>query len=189
MPCDKDFGYVTLTGGLTLERYGDLCQLTCITMSETTPKDPLIILCEFLVGNKAHSMSSSVRAQVNCSRVRINCSPVNVKLHLSCTVLVLNLPAPNCTTFMIPMVPCFMQSWLSCGYCRSTANDCTHLISIRPMLDQHHHQFLVDSILWFSVSLLCFLSELCFLLQDTLLWVALAMRKVWHVNVQMCFSK
>ena len=79
MPCDKDFGYVTLTRGLTWERYGDLWQLTCVTMSETTPKDHLIILREFLVGNKARATSSSIRARVNCSQA-------SVKLHLSCTV-------------------------------------------------------------------------------------------------------
>ena len=52
MPCDKDFGYMTLTRGLTWERYGDLWQLTYVTMSETTPEDHLIILREFLAGNK-----------------------------------------------------------------------------------------------------------------------------------------
>ena len=30
-------------------------------MSETTPKDHLIVLHEFLVGNKAHAMSSSIQ--------------------------------------------------------------------------------------------------------------------------------
>ena len=55
-------------------------------MSETTPKDHTIILREFLVGNKAHATSSSIRAQVNCSRVRVNCSRASVKLHLNCTV-------------------------------------------------------------------------------------------------------
>ena len=44
MPYDKNFGYVTLTWGLTCERYGDLWQLTYVTMSETTPIDHLIIL-------------------------------------------------------------------------------------------------------------------------------------------------
>ena len=71
MPCDKDFGYVTLTQGLTWERYGDLWQLTCVTMSETTPKDHLIILCEFLAGNKTHATSSSIQAQVNCSQASV----------------------------------------------------------------------------------------------------------------------
>ena len=52
MPCYNDFGYVTLTRGLTWERYGDLWQLTCVTMSETTPEDYLIILHEFPAGNK-----------------------------------------------------------------------------------------------------------------------------------------
>ena len=55
-------------------------------MSETTPEDHLIILCEFPAGNKAHATSSSIRAQVNYSRVRVNCSRVSVKLHLSCTI-------------------------------------------------------------------------------------------------------
>ena len=54
MPCDKDFGYVTLIWALTWECYGDLWQLTCVTMLETTPEDHLIILCEFLTGNKAY---------------------------------------------------------------------------------------------------------------------------------------
>ena len=50
-------------------------------MSETTPEDHLIILCEFFVGNKAHTTSSSIRVQVNCSKA-------SVKLHLSYTVSV-----------------------------------------------------------------------------------------------------
>ena len=87
MPCDKDFGYVTLTRGLTWERYGDLWQLTCATMPETTPKDHLIILHEFLAGNNAHAMNSSIRAWVNRSRVQVNCSRASVKLHLSCIIL------------------------------------------------------------------------------------------------------
>ena len=37
-------------------------KLTCVTMSETTPKDHVIITCEFLADNKAHAMSSSIRA-------------------------------------------------------------------------------------------------------------------------------
>ena len=86
MSCDKDFGYVTLTRGLTWERYDDLWQLTYVTMSETTLEDHPIILCEFLAGNKTLAKSSSIRAWVNCSRVRVNCSRVSVKLHLSCTV-------------------------------------------------------------------------------------------------------
>ena len=56
-------------------------------MSETTPEDHLIILREFLAGNKILAMSSSIRAQVNGSRVQVNCSCTSVKLHLSCTVL------------------------------------------------------------------------------------------------------
>ena len=87
MPCDNDFGYMTLTRGLTWERYGDLWQLTYVIISETTPKDHLIILREFLMGNKTLAMSSSIRAQLNCSRVRVNYSRASVKLHLSCTVL------------------------------------------------------------------------------------------------------
>ena len=55
-------------------------------MSETTPKVHLIILREFLAGNKAYAMSSSIQAQVNSLRVRVNYSQVSVKLHLSCTV-------------------------------------------------------------------------------------------------------
>ena len=86
MPCDKDFGYVTLTWGVTCERYGDLWQLTYVTMSETTPKDHLIILREFLAGNKTLAMSSSIRARVNYSRVRVNCSCTSIKLHLNCTI-------------------------------------------------------------------------------------------------------
>ena len=57
-------------------------------MSETTPEDYLIILCEFLVDNKVHAMSSSIQVQVNCSKVRVNCLRASVKLHLSCTVIV-----------------------------------------------------------------------------------------------------
>ena len=57
-------------------------------MSETTPKDHPIILCEFLVGNKAHTMSSSIQVQVNCSKVRENCWRVSVKLHLCYTVAI-----------------------------------------------------------------------------------------------------
>ena len=87
MPCDKDFGYVTLTQGLTWERYGDLWQLTYVTMSETTPEDHLIILRELLVDNKTLAMSSSIWARVNGSRARVNCLRTNVKLHLSCTVV------------------------------------------------------------------------------------------------------
>ena len=48
-------------------------------MSETTPKDHLIILREFLACNKTLGTSSSIRA-------RVNCSCTNGKLHLSCTV-------------------------------------------------------------------------------------------------------
>ena len=55
-------------------------------MSETTPEDHLIILHEFFVGDKTLATSSSIRALVNCSRVRVNCSHTSVKLHLSCTV-------------------------------------------------------------------------------------------------------
>ena len=89
MPCDKDFGYMTLTRELTWERYGDLWQLTYITMSETTSEDHLIILCEFLTGNKTLDTSSSIQAQVNCLRVRVNYSSASIKLHLSCTVIYL----------------------------------------------------------------------------------------------------
>ena len=56
MHCDKDFGYMTLIRGLTWERYGDLWQLTYVTMSETTN---LIILRELLAGNKTLARSSS----------------------------------------------------------------------------------------------------------------------------------
>ena len=48
----------------------------------------LIILCEFLMSNKACIMSSSIRVPVNCSRVQVNNSRVSVKLHLSCTVVI-----------------------------------------------------------------------------------------------------
>ena len=57
MPCDKDFGYVTLTQWLTWEHYGDLWQLTYVTMSETTPEDHLITLHELLAGNKTLATS------------------------------------------------------------------------------------------------------------------------------------
>ena len=50
-----------------------------MTVSKTTPKDHLIVLHEFLEGNKAHTMSSSIRMQVNCSQV-------SAKLHMSCSV-------------------------------------------------------------------------------------------------------
>ena len=63
MPYVKDFGYVTLTRRLTWERYGDLWQLTSVTMSETTPKYHVIILREFLVGNKTLVTSTSLRAR------------------------------------------------------------------------------------------------------------------------------
>ena len=55
-------------------------------MSETTPEDHLIILCELLAGNKTLVTSNSIQARVNGSRVRVNCSRTSVKLHLSCTV-------------------------------------------------------------------------------------------------------
>ena len=87
MPCDKDFGYMTLIRGLTWERYGDLWQLTYVTMSETTPQDHLIILRELLAGNKTLATSSSIWARVKGLRVRINCSHASVKLHLSWTVV------------------------------------------------------------------------------------------------------
>ena len=80
------FGYVTITWGLIWECYGDLWQLTCVTMSETPPEDHLIIFREFLTGNKAHATSSSIQARVNCLKVRVNCSQASVKLHLSCTI-------------------------------------------------------------------------------------------------------
>ena len=38
MFCDKDFGYVTLTWGLTWEYYGDLWQLTCVEQEHTNSK-------------------------------------------------------------------------------------------------------------------------------------------------------
>ena len=86
MPWEKDFEYVRLTRELTWELtcrcYGDLwhARLTCITMSETTPGDHIINLCEFLVGKKALAMSNSIRVWVNCSWA-------SVELHLSCTVV------------------------------------------------------------------------------------------------------
>ena len=52
MSCDKEFCYMTPTRGKTWERYGDLWQLTYVTVSETTHKDHLMILHEFLMGNK-----------------------------------------------------------------------------------------------------------------------------------------
>ena len=81
MPCDKDFGYMTLTRELTWERYGDLWQLTYVIMSETTPEDHLIILRDFLVGNKTLATSSSIQTRVNCSRVQVNCLRASVRLH------------------------------------------------------------------------------------------------------------
>ena len=57
-------------------------------MSETTPEDYLIILCEFLVDNKVHVTSSSIRVQGNCPKVWVNCMRASVKLHLSCTVVI-----------------------------------------------------------------------------------------------------
>ena len=89
--------------GLTWESYSDLCQLTCVTMSETTPEDLLIILREFLAGNKAHAKSDSIRAQVNCSRVRVNCSRASVNLHLSCTVLSSNITTSNFFRYTVAM--------------------------------------------------------------------------------------
>ena len=41
--------------------YNMISELACVTVSETTPKDHLIVLHEFLLGNKAHTMSSSIR--------------------------------------------------------------------------------------------------------------------------------
>ena len=35
-------------------------RLTCVSMSETTPEDHLIIFCEFLMANKVHAMTSSI---------------------------------------------------------------------------------------------------------------------------------
>ena len=45
-----------------------------------------LYLGEFLMGNKAHATSSSMRVQVNCSRVQVNCPWGSVKLHLTYTV-------------------------------------------------------------------------------------------------------
>ena len=53
---------------------------------KTTPEDQLIILSEFLMGNEAHTMSSSIQVQMNFLRVQVNCSRASVKLHLSCTI-------------------------------------------------------------------------------------------------------
>ena len=64
-------------------------------MSETTPEDHLIILCEFLAGNKTLAMNRSIQAQVNCSRVQVNCSRASVKLHLNCTVSQTSIPLKN----------------------------------------------------------------------------------------------
>ena len=53
-------------------------------VSETTPEDHLIVLREFLMDIKAHTMNSSIWVQVNYWRVS---SPqADVKLYLSCTV-------------------------------------------------------------------------------------------------------
>ena len=40
--------------------YDMILRLTCVTVSETSPEDHLIILCGFLVGNKAYITSSSI---------------------------------------------------------------------------------------------------------------------------------
>ena len=68
MFCDKDFGYMRVSQGLTCNPVDvmviydmiPVLRLTCLTMSKTTPKDHLIILRVFLMGNKAHTMSSSI---------------------------------------------------------------------------------------------------------------------------------
>ena len=49
-------------------------RLTYATMSEATPENHLIILCEFLVGNEAHTMSSSIQVRVNCSHASVSCT-------------------------------------------------------------------------------------------------------------------
>ena len=64
MPGDKDFCYMKLTRGLPVDVmviYNMIPKLTCITVSETTPKDHLMIWREFYAGNNAHTMSSSLR--------------------------------------------------------------------------------------------------------------------------------
>ena len=61
-------------------------RLTCITVSETNPQDHQIILCEFLMGNKANASSSFVWVQIKCSKGWVNCSRASVKLQLSCTI-------------------------------------------------------------------------------------------------------
>ena len=73
MPCDKDFGYVTLIQEPEniMVIYNLIAKLTCVKMLETTPEDHLIILFEFLVGNTAHATSSSIQDWVNCLRVRV----------------------------------------------------------------------------------------------------------------------
>ena len=63
MPCDKHFGYVRLTQGLTCGCYGDLKDYDMMSetnMCKTNPEDHIIISCEFLMGIKAHTMNSSM---------------------------------------------------------------------------------------------------------------------------------
>ena len=50
------------------------------------PENHLIILHEFLMGNKAHTTSSPIQAEVNYLKVLVNSSQSSVKLHLSRTV-------------------------------------------------------------------------------------------------------
>ena len=69
MPCDKDFGHVRVTWGLTCGCYNDLwhnTQLTCVAVSKTTFKDYLIVLHEFLVVTKHMPW---VALYENCSKM------------------------------------------------------------------------------------------------------------------------
>ena len=92
MPCDKDFGYMRVSQRLTYNLWmlwwskTWYPRLTCLTVSKTTPKVHLIILGQFLMGNEAHTTSSSIWVRVNCSRVWVNCLQASIKWHLSCTI-------------------------------------------------------------------------------------------------------
>ena len=78
---------VRLSQGLTCRlTYDMIPKATMRNCVKTTPEDQLIILSEFLMGNEAHTMSSSIQVQMNFLRVQVNCSRASVKLHLSCTI-------------------------------------------------------------------------------------------------------
>ena len=92
-------------------------------MSETTPEDHLIILHEFLTGNKTLAKSSSIRAWVNCSRVQVNCSRASVKLHLSCTVCGVTLYLNRKQDTLDSSCICFMDALRVCTACLARSFD------------------------------------------------------------------